>query len=265
MRTLGGFIGIRNGISLDYCWELAAQSLLGVCDEVVICDSDSDDGTRQAIDQWAAKEPRITVCNFPWTDPKGDALFWVRWLNYARQHLKMKDGWCVYVDADEILHENSYAKIRQASEEGRTLMVHRLNFWGDAKHLIPHHECCGFEVIRVGSQYVSFPSDSPTPESGEIEALAVRDLSIEIMHYGFLRRRTAFFKKAREVSRIWVGENQFDPRLEHAEQFAGNWSSDPSIADWVDRLIPFEGTHPKIAWQWLRDRGLPICEDGRAL
>jgi glycosyltransferase involved in cell wall biosynthesis len=49
MKTLAGILCIRNGLKLDYCFREAGQSLLGVCDEVVICDSDSDDGTRQIM------------------------------------------------------------------------------------------------------------------------------------------------------------------------------------------------------------------------
>ncbi len=41
---------IRNGDSLGYCWREAATSLLPVVDELILCDSDSNDGTREAMD-----------------------------------------------------------------------------------------------------------------------------------------------------------------------------------------------------------------------
>lgn len=250
MTTLAGILCIRNGTGLDYCWEEAGRSLLGVCDELVICDSDSDDGTRQRMDEWAARETRINLVNFPWTDPRGTNLFWPEWVNYARQHAKSK--WIVALDADEILHENSYAEVRDAANQGRALICHRFNFWRDAQHLIPHGHCCGHEVVRVGPQNIIMPSDYPIPGSDVIMAMAVPS-KVEIMHYGFLRKREAFFKKARAIQRIWC--DSYDPRLESAEDDPTPWMENHKVSEWINDLIPFEKTHPEIIKPWLRERG----------
>jgi glycosyltransferase involved in cell wall biosynthesis len=261
--TLGGFICIRNGELLDYSWREAAQSLLTFCDTVLICDSDSTDGTRQAMYEWSAREPKLVLANYPWPDPKGDVWFWPKWLNYARQHVRT--NWVVYLDADEVFHESDYQKIRDAASNGKALMVKRLNFWRDAKHLIPENCCCGSEVIRVGPQNTDFPSDYPWPGHTEhIEKMARRDFSIQIYHYGFLRKREAFFRKAREVSRIWNGK-EFDPRLEKAETHEGNWADCEGVTEWVDKIVPFTGKHPQIAIPWLRERGYAIADDGTPL
>lgn len=253
-KTLGGFVCIRDGDLLDYCWRESVNSLLAVCDEVVICDCDSSDGTRQIMDKWAADQPKVTLANFPWTDPKGDPWWYPNWLNYARQHLKLRgpDTCVVYLDGDEILHEDSYAEVRNAADQGLSLICRRFNFWRDAQSLIPDGKCCGHEVIRVGPRDLWFPSDYPDPRANEIMRRAGPS-NIQIMHYGFLRSREAFFRKAREVQRIWA--NDFDPRLVAAEKFEGVWSTMPGVTGWENNLVPFTGTHPKLIHRWLLQRG----------
>jgi glycosyltransferase involved in cell wall biosynthesis len=248
--SLGGFLCIRNGLKLDYCFQEAIQSMLPICDQVVVSESDSDDGTRALLDEWAKREPKLKIISYPWTDPKGDQMWWPTWLNDARTHLET--DYAIYLDADEVFHEDSYGFIRQSAMNGEALMCQRYNFWRDAWHLIPHGHCCGFEVIRCGPRGLWFPTDYPDPNSGEIEKLA-RKSTVQIMHYGFLRERKKFFLKAREVLRIWA--NAYDPRLEAVEGVAGNWMEEVKDIPWTKDLVPFTGTHPKIGHQWLLDRG----------
>ena len=258
---IGGFLCIRNGFRLDYPFEQAAASLLGVCDEIVISDCGSDDGTRERMDEMAAKDPRITLHSFPWTNPVGDIWWYPLWLNTARQHLKMKGGWAIYLDADEILHEDSYPLVREAAEKGEALICKRLNFWRDSQHLIPEGQCCGSRVIRVGPQDTPFPSDYPNPEAEKIQAMA-KESEVQICHYGFLREQKAWFRKAKEVQRIW--HNQYDPRLVAAEKFDGKWFDMPNICGdegkpgWENELVEFKGTHPEIIKPWLKARGYEI-------
>lgn len=248
--TLGGNVCIRNGQRLDYCWKEAVQSLLPVCDKVVICDCDSDDGTRQQIDEWVAREPKLIPVNYPWTDPRGDTNWWPEWLNYSRQHLPTDMH--IQLDADEVVHEDDYNLIRSAADNRSILFCHRLNFWRDTKHLIPEGVCCGTKVLRIAPANLPIPSDYPYEPAAETLSRAV-DSSIRIFHYGFLRERTAFFRKAREVQRIWV--NSYDARLESAEKHEGRWSEMPGVTGWENNLNDYGGNHPKVIEPWLRERG----------
>ena len=83
MPTIGGNVCVRNGNKLDYCWKESVISLLPVCDTVVVCDGESDDGTYQEMQEWARREPRLAICVYKWRHPKGDIDFWTSWLNYA--------------------------------------------------------------------------------------------------------------------------------------------------------------------------------------
>lgn len=256
--TLGGNICIRNGFELDYCWREAIQSLLPVCDEVVVCDGGSTDGTREHIVEWAEREPKIKLVDYPWPNPKGDIKFWTDWLNFAREHIKC--DFQIQLDADEVLSENSYDWIKSykhCTEAGKheSLWCKRWNFWRDAQSLIPYGHCLSNRVCRIAPQGVWLPSDGADERGWRATALA-QDSGIEIFHYGFIRKRESFFKKARALQEMFF--NSYDPRLEEVEKVDGNWMVNISEVEWTTQLVPFEGKHPMIMEKWLTERGCKI-------
>lgn len=255
MPTLGGYICVRNGDELDYCWREAVASLLPVCDEVLICDSDSTDGTREAADRMADQNPKIRVINMPWENPKGDGQWWVKWLNFARKHLTTH--YQISLDADEHLsnHPDCHNAIREALAAGlnEARTFNRLNFWRDASHLIPEGHCCGKWVTRFGRTDWWMPSDEGH-SAGELPILdeAQRDPRLEIFHLGFLRRKDAFFRKAKVVLGAFF--NNYDQRLAKLE------AEDKPLADvgeceWTSNIVPWQGYMPDAVEQWLSDRG----------
>jgi glycosyltransferase involved in cell wall biosynthesis len=256
--TIGGNVVIRNGNELEYCWREAIQSLLPVCDMVSVCDGESTDGTQEEIREWAKREPKIVLCVWPWPSPKGDGDWFANFINYNREHIP-----CDYqfqLDADEIVHEKSYDFIREfakgAYEPQRTLVCHRYNFWRDPQHLIPHGVCCGHKVIRIAPQDIFLASDG-YDRRGEYPPRIARNSPIEIMHYGFLRKPAAYFKKARAIQEYYV--NSYDSRMEAAEKFEGNWATMPGVCGgWEANPIPFEGTHAKLGIEWLKTQGYQL-------
>lgn len=249
MSTLAGLITIRNGFTLDYPWVEVGQSLLGVCDELVIGDISSEDGTWDYAQEWAAKDKRVTLVRTEWTNPIRTDQWWPEVLNRTREHAKSQH--VLHLDGDEIIHEDDYPSIRRAADAGSILFCKRLNFWRDSQHLIPEGQCCGTKVLRIAPANMPIPSDYPWTPANATVAQAVES-DIRVFHYGFLRKREAFFKKAREVQRIWCGS--YDPRLEAAEKFHGQWSESPGITGWENALVEYHGTHPKAIHAWLRER-----------
>jgi len=257
IKNLGGFTVIRNGLTLDYCFQEAIESLLNVCEEVVVADSDSTDGTTELLERWAEKEPRLKLVNFPWTNPKGVSHnFFVEWLNFARQNLTTPHS--VYVDADEVLDDRpeAIAALKEAVEQRKSLRVDRLNFWRDPKHLIPDGECCGKWCVRVGPSEYESVSDQPV-HTGERQIVdeAVDEPRIKIFHLGFLREKTAFYRKARVVLEMWFW--RFDERLEQGEK--DNKPVWETECAWADRLSNYsDGYYPESVKKWLRARGYSL-------
>lgn len=250
-RGLSGYVPVRNGERLDYCWRLAVESMLPICDEVVICDSDSDDGTKEAAVKWAEAEPKIRVINYPWPNPKGDVWMLMKWLNFARQHLSYDMQ--ITLDADEVIHPDAYPEIRRAVEEKRSRWFRRLNFWKDPQHLIPDGQVCGMSVARLGPTDLEMPSDNaeahPDGEP-EIRTKAAYHPKLLIWHLGFLRPQEPFLLKSRVMQAALL--NTYDPALAQAEKTGQKWHE---LSNAQLQLVPYDGTHPENIRTWLAERG----------
>ena len=248
---LSGYTVIRNARDLDYCVVECIQSMLPVCDEVLVCDSESTDGTFEMLTTWAKVERKLRVISRAWPNPKGDPQFFINWLNDTRQQVKHQ--MCLELDADEILHESSYPEIRASADRQECRSFHRLNFWGDAQHTCPPGVVCSDSVARLGPSDLWQPSDAPCEHEWQAEIVkqAYPGPSLVIGHYGFLRRREAFFAKSKVMHGGYF--NTYDPRLAAAEQTGKPWHIDGF--EFNDKLIPFTGTHPRVALGWLKERG----------
>lgn len=256
MITLGGNVCVRQGNSLDYCWRECISSLLPVCETVTISDGESTDGTLEEIRAWMEREPKLRLHIYPWPNPTGDIEFWVRWLNACREQIR--EPFQLQLDADEVLSEQSYPLIEEFKRTTNpgdmiALRCHRYNFWQDHKHLIPHGVCCGHYVVRVAPTSVWLPSDGVHPKGAEAHRIA-KDSQIEIFHYGFLRKREAYFEKSRQLHTMFFG-GMTDQRMIEAENCDGNWMRKIENVEWNNRLLDFKSEHPLIARKWLADRG----------
>jgi len=251
--TLGGNVCIRNGIELDFCWRESIRSLLGVCDHVTVCDGESTDGTQEEIREWLKTEPKLRLCVYPWPNPQGDPDFWVKWLNYCRDHVRA--DWHLQLDADEVLHEDSYPRVLEFIARARvpcSAICKRHNFWRDHRHTIPEGHALGKHVIRLAPQNVWMPSDG-YHERGKTICEMAQAAEIHICHYGFLRRREQFFKKEKLLQGYFFG-GPFDWRVTGVEKKEGNWMEQIEGIEWINNLDYYHGTHPKVVHQWLKER-----------
>ncbi len=245
MTSIGGTLILRDGDKWDYPWRQAVKSILPVCSEVVICDGGSTDGTLEAVREWMKQEPKLRLVEWPCPPPSADWL--MDWWNYAREHLTTP--WHFFITADECLHEDSYDEVLRFVERhpGRSALCHTRNFWFNPQRLIPHGHCCGYLGYRLTPQHMWMPADHPHAKSVATEAVGVTT-DIEVYHYNWMRKESAYLEKEKNLQRLWSGVS--DPRLEGVE-----------LSDWKrldffsDPLISFTKPHPRVMWDWLKERG----------
>lgn len=252
MKTLGASIALRNGEIFDFPWRECIKSVLPICQEVVVAESDSTDDTLAELQAMAAEEPKIKIVHYPFRDPKGDGMWVMDWTNFARERLST--DYNLQMDADELLGESAYDKIlARIHDKPVTLCCRRWNFYRDARHVIPFGHCCGSEVLRVAPKIHWLPADVPLPQGQDAMNLHVDALDVEIFHYNWLRKREAFFLKERGIQTAFFAQN--DPRLDRAEANTGNWMEETGYGEWDTNLMEFKGEHPAIIQNWLRQRG----------
>jgi glycosyltransferase involved in cell wall biosynthesis len=252
--NLSGLVCTRNCIDQDYCFVECITSMLTYCDEVVVHDKQSTDGTLEALKEWASRDPRIRVIEGVWENPRGDHGWYVRWINEAKSHVR--HGMLLHMDADEVISEDyaTRSAIQACVEKKDAIALDRINFVRDARSVIPEGECCGRWVVRVGPSHLHWVSDEPH-RRGEVPLLDIAHIEpmARIYHLGFLRRREAFYKKARVVLGAFF--NEFDTRLATAESEGGHpFEKFP----WWNRLDRYTGDYPPSVRSWLLARGYSL-------
>ena len=132
--TLSGYTTTHNVITHDYPWREAINSLLGFCDEVVVVDGGSTDGTWEELSQWAEKESKLKIkqLDCDW-DSERFALY--DFQNKAAARSLCTSEWCWQMDVDEIVHEDDYKKIKVLAKRLpkalQVLCLPVIDFWGN--------------------------------------------------------------------------------------------------------------------------------------
>jgi ADP-heptose:LPS heptosyltransferase/glycosyltransferase involved in cell wall biosynthesis len=106
---LSGYTTVFNAEKNDYPYIESIKSMLGFCDEVVVVDGGSTDGTLQRLLHLAEREPKLRVLGhvYDMNEPGMDGMQKA----YARSQCTGDFLW--QQDADECVHEDDYAKIRK--------------------------------------------------------------------------------------------------------------------------------------------------------
>lgn len=252
-KGITGIVPVRNGNSLQYCWQLAVESLLGVCDEVIISDGESGDGTLEEMIAWQAREPKIVLHRHKWDNPVGDLWFLSRWINEALQLAKF-DMQC-QLDADEVLDPRSYGMMRVFASQRRPCRFHRVNLWGDPWTEAPHGTVCAHNPTRLGPIEHPAVCDNLHPVEPWVNVHAETHPELRIWHLGFLRDQPQFLAKSRQMQMMLV--NTYDPILRKCEETGESWvKNSPFPAD--KPLIKHGISLPENIKPWLRERGHAI-------
>lgn len=248
---ISGYTCVRNGLSLDYCFMQCIDSLLPVCDEVVVCDSDSTDGTAERLEQLAAAEPKIRVINRQWPSPERNIHWWTEWINDTRKHLQ--HPFQLMLDADEVLPPETIERLLDFRSEPEfwksCLFFDRHNFYGDARHIAQEGHVCGRFVARFGPTGLYMPSDEIHPRvHPNVRDTAIYDTHLKIFHYGFMRKDAAFYAKSDVVQKGFFGET--DKRVLRCRDEGLDWMKEIPVP-----LDEFTGEHPPQMIPWLKERG----------
>lgn len=136
--TLSGYTHTHNVINHDYPWRESIMSMLNFCDEVIVLDGGSSDGTWEELQTMSKLqgEGRLIVKQFKrnWDDPRF-AIYDGQQKTIART-LCTKE-WCWQMDVDEIVHEDDYKKIkpllRQIPKSVKMISLPVIEYWGSEK------------------------------------------------------------------------------------------------------------------------------------
>ncbi|MCB9252706.1 MAG: glycosyltransferase family 2 protein [Flavobacteriales bacterium] len=254
---VSGFTFIRNALKLDYPVKEAIQSILPLCDEVIVAVGNSDDNTLAYIRDIGSD--KIKIINTVWDDSlrKGGIVL-ARETDKALSAVNPKADWCVYVQGDECYHEKDFETIRNAMSkyvndpEVEGLLFKYNHFYGSYDYLADSRRWYRKEIriIRNGIGVSSWKDAQGFRIEGR--KLKVKPIDAEIEHYGWVRPPDFMMAKNVEASKYW-----------HSDEYIQNKFNAENDFDYseIDSIKRFEGTHPrvmkprieKINWKFDRD------------
>jgi glycosyltransferase involved in cell wall biosynthesis len=254
---LTGILFTHNCVKFDYCFEAAIESLAAFCDKVLVMDCESDDGTVEALVKLDNKHKHLElILHQPWEVAPDHTRLAVLY-NQLRE--RVKTPWYFELQADEVVHEDSFTWIKQ-SVENQTfpsgVFVRRLNFWRDPDHYISfsaRNKPCGDEIVRLARQDAPVAGDAESVEPNwKGPAFKGWTDKIRIFHYGLVRDGFKLVDKCLDMQSWFWGKVGKPDRFVVESKAQGK----PFNYDAYDNaeLVELTGTHPKFALDWIEQR-----------
>ena len=237
---------VRNATILDYPVEVALLSILPLVEELHVNVGLGDDDTIDRVR--SLSDPRIQIHVTDWGDSSGRRL-----RDLADETNRVLDrcrhDWALYIQADEVLHEEDLPAVRRAlrraagREEVEGLAFDYHHFYGSPDWVWTGRASYRAEVrmVRRSSGAQSFSDAQGFRVQGRLPR--VLDSGGRMFHYGYVKSEQALSAKLR-LSKEWWGE---DPDR------AAEWEFELPPG-----LEPFRGTHPAVAIPWIEARDWPF-------
>ncbi|UCE26288.1 MAG: glycosyltransferase family 2 protein [Candidatus Coatesbacteria bacterium] len=238
---ISGVTFVRNAVKFDYPLVEAVRSILPVVDEYILLVCESDDDTLALARSFG--DPKVRVYESDWDETlrEGGRILAAK-TDEAIAHTR--GTWVFYLQADEVVHEDDLARIRELSEryaetpEVEGLVFEYLHFYGTYFTVQRSRKWYAQEVRVVCNvpELRSFGDAQGFRVAGR-KPRAVAS-GARIFHYGWVRPPEAMLAKMRAFHSLW-----------HDDEWVA--SELPETMDGFDygpmrSAVPFDGTHPAV-------------------
>lgn len=240
---VSGFTFVRNAVKYDYPIVEAITSVLSLVDEMVVAVGNSDDGTLQVIQNIGS--PKIKIIETVWDESlrEGGQILAVE-TNKAYAAVSPDSDWAVYIQGDEIMHEDYLENVRKAMVQYKDdkavdgLLLKYKHFYGsydyegDATSWYRRE----IRIVRKRDDIYSY-KDAQGFRKGDNQKLQVKLVDAYMYHYGWVRDPRALQKKWENSYRYYKSDEWIKENVVQTELF--DFSS-------IEPIRLFDGKHPKI-------------------
>jgi len=237
-----GFTIVKNAIKYGYPVVESIQSILPVCDQMVVAVGKSDDDTLNLIK--SIGDEKIIIINTEWDDTlkKGGRVLAME-TNKALDAIPDDFDWCFYIQADEVVHEKFHPIILSEMERNvdqpvvEGLLFNYLHFWGTYDYVGVSREWYRHEirVIRNNKGIRSY-RDAQGFRIGN-RKLNVKKTDAYIYHYGWVRPPETIKAKIRNFTALYYTGEKLEGILNKITNF--DYTA-------IDAVSIFNDTHPKV-------------------
>lgn len=241
---VAGFTFVRNGIKYDYPIVEAIQSILPICDLLVVAVGKSEDDTLALIQ--SIKSDKIKIIETVWDDSlrEGGRVLAVE-TDKAFHAIPEEYDWAFYIQGDEVIHEDDLPKIKKAMEENLDrkevdgLLFNYRHFFGSYDYVgnslrwYPNE----IRVVRNTKSIYSF-RDAQGFRKDDDKKLNVVGIPAYMNHYGWVKDPRTMQAKQESFNKLWHTDSWMDENIDKVEEF--------DYFKNIDSLKKFEGSHPKV-------------------
>lgn len=240
---VSGFTFIRNAIKYDYPIVEAIQSILPLCDEIVVAVGNSEDETLALIQNI---DPKIRVIETVWDDnlrEGGRTLALETDKAYAA--ISEDSDWAFYIQGDEVLHERYLPVIKEAmltykdDQKVDGLLFNYKHFYGSYDYIGTSISWYPDEIriVRKRKDIYSY-RDAQGFRKGDDEKLNVKRIPAWMYHYGWVKPPEKMQLKQESFHKMWHDDAWMQENVKTVKEF--------DYTENIDALARFEESHPKV-------------------
>jgi hypothetical protein len=238
---VSGFTFVRNAIKYDYPIVESITSILDLCDEFIVMVGDSQDGTRELIQN--INSDKIKIFDSIWDDSlrEGGRVLAIE-TDKALSKISNEADWCFYLQADEVVHEKFLPVIKEAminyksDNRVEALLFNYKHFYGSYDFVASSRKWYRNEIriIRNDKDIHSFRDAQGFRKDNR--KLNVKPIDAFIYHYGWVKCPEKQQEKQKSFHKLWHEDEWLKKNVGDASEF--DYSK-------IDSLKHFEGTHPQ--------------------
>jgi len=262
MKTLGSATMAYNAIIQDYHVIETLNCLYDLSDEIAIAFGGTD-GTIELVTNWYSNlelggphSKRVILIAF--TESEWQAQRGREKLSYFSNLAinALSTDWVFYLQADEIIGQESFPFIRQAiTFDVDGYLCARYNLWKDPKHMLnvpQERKPCSTEVIRLARKGTQAVGDAESITASRVHVFGKpNDVNaihnIAIWHMGFVRDPVKHLEKIRHMQdEIFL--------IDHDKKIDGMVSFEPSAWFRDEDLVSVPGELPEYIRRWAKVR-----------
>ncbi len=244
-----GFSFIKNAVKYGYPIAEAINSILPLCDEIVIAVGASDDGTRNLVASIHSNKIRIVDTIWDENIKEGGRVL-ASETDKAFKEISADSDWCIYIQGDEVMHEDGHEEVRQAMLQWKDdrrvdgLLCKYVHFFGSYEYIgvESHWYRNEIRVIRNDKSIYSY-KDAQGFRKGDNKKLQVKAVNAYIHHYGWVQDPRIIKAKFLTKEKIYHGSKTAELTAEEItvpEDYATTL---------VNALQKFKGQHPAVMHQ----------------
>lgn len=250
---ISGYATAYNCVNLGIPFEESIRSALGFCDEVIVVDGESDDGTHEKLlalqEEYGEEKLQIYQNEFDWEEPGIDGA------QKAFARALCQHEYLVQFDLDEVFHEDDYEKwklITKKFPKGADILhLPIVELWGDTEHCTGRRHLWKWRVSRNKPEIthgINVNARVTDEDTGKV--YAKKHMSdgceyVNTMTYEMLPH-TGFWNNRFDLARVHMQEEYVTAMNQVFDRFPAVWHT-----SWLDIPNKVKQLQPGGTWDRL--------------